>query len=255
MPKDLGGVLASKLRDTQLIYFHYLKMVWGAPVGTLRWTTYPTYPAQFDSRDIDGSLQSWDGSQVWEPVGLQEGEQTSVSISDITFGNADRNFTDRMTLATGGIKAVAVTLWTAFFDKDDVTTLDSKFTRFVGYFDRAEASGESVRVSLIAGKHPMNLVFPRRRFNVAHGFKWIPPPNTKIAWGSNIYEAPAASPRQTGADPPSGGGGEPPGNIGPPTIEPRMRPVLANPRGGRPREVTRSDEPSPPPRDPRTVTR
>ena len=128
-----------------------------------------------------------------------------------------------------------ISLWTAFFDKDDLTAFDSKFLRFVGEFNRAEATaGKSpiVRVSLLAGKHPMRLVFPKRRFNVAHGFNWIPAPNITITWGSQNYAVPAPTDRQTGADPPPPPGGDipPPSDIGPPTIEPRGQPILSDRR-------------------------
>ena len=54
MPKDIGGLLVSKLKDTRLAYFHYLKMTWGAPTGIKRWTTTNPWPRQVDSRNIEG---------------------------------------------------------------------------------------------------------------------------------------------------------------------------------------------------------
>ena len=251
MPKNIGGMLVSKLKDTRLAFFHYLKMTWGEPTGIKRWTTYDPWPRVVDRRNIKGTVEDWDPNRIFTPMGLQESEQTALSISDITFGNADYTFSDLMVLSEGGVVGVPVTLWTAFFDKDDLTVMDSKFVRFVGEFDRAEATaGKSpiVRVSLLAGKHPMRLIFPRRRFNAAHGFNWIPPPNLKITWGSGQYSAPAPSNSQTGSGGGGGGGTEPPPpNVGP---HPRMPPV----RVDRPRS-----EPQTPPRaggrDTTTVTR
>lgn len=251
MPKDIGGLLMSKLKDTRLAWAHYLKMEWGSPTGIKRWTTYDPWPRTVDTRNIEGTTEDWDPRRLFEPTGLQESEQTALSISDITFGNADYAFSDLMVLSDGGLCGVPIYLWTAFFNKDDLTVFDSKFLRFVGEFDRAEATaGKSpvVRVSLLAGKHPMRLIFPKRRFNVAHGFNWIPPPNLTLTWGNGDYSAPAPSDRQTGSDPSPGGGGLPPGPIGSQT---RIPPVLSDRRN---RPGTQSP-PRAPGRDTTTVNR
>ncbi len=220
MPRTVGSLTPSWFSDDMVVRAFYLRMVWGGSIGTLYWTTKQTAPATVDTRNIDGSTRDWDGTKVWQPGSIQEGTQNAYSISDLTFGNEENDFSDLISLG-GGIKGVPITVWCAGFNKLPPHAFIDKFVLFDGEGDRAEVS-DQVSVAIKPRKHPGDMMFPRRRFDVAHGFNFIPPANFKIQWGSFAYTAPTASPAQTGGA----------GSATIPVPGARVAPVLVQRRGG-----------------------
>jgi hypothetical protein len=97
----------------------------------------------------------------------------------------------------GGIQGVPITVWCAGFANTPPHAMVGYFILFQGEGDRDEV-GDQVRVSLLPFKHPMLATFPQPRFSPNFGFPFLPVPNLKLPWGSSVYQAPTASPRQTG---------------------------------------------------------
>lgn len=228
MPRDVDGLFPAWFRDPQVMRAFYLKMEF--PGGTRYWTTKQTYPAgDVDNRDMGDGTGSHDWeAHAWEPGDMEQGEQTMETISDLTFGNEDNEFSDLMYLE-GGIQGVPITVWCFGFANTPPHDQIGHFILFHGEGDRDEV-GDQVRVSVLPFKHPMLSSLPRRRFTVNHGFLWLPAPNLKIVWGSTSYQAPTASTRQTGT---AGDNGSLalPGS--------RMIPVIAGGGGRVPRVVPR----------------
>lgn len=196
MPRSTGSLAPSWFRSSTVKRAFYLKMEWGGSIGTLRWTTRQVVRGGVDSRNIDGSTQNWDATKVWNVGGITEGSQTGLTISDLVFGNEANEFSDLIYLG-GGIRGVPMTVWVGGFNAAAPHAFIDKFVLFKGEGERAEISNE-VRVSVVPFKHPMNLRFPRRRFDSAHGFNFLPPPNLKVYWGGLPYSPPAPSANQTG---------------------------------------------------------
>lgn len=233
MPRDVGTLTPAWFRDPNVKRAFYARMEFGGAVGTKYWTTEQTYPLESVTRDVGFGDQVWDGTHEWEPGDVEEGEQTSLTISDMTFGNEADEFSDLMYLA-GGIREVPITVWCVGFANTLPHAPLGVYLLFEGECDRDEV-GNQVRVSLLPFKHLMLSNIPFVRITPAYGFNDVPPPNTKIPWGSGIYQAPTASPRQTGSSGDSGGSGLPlPGGYG------QRGPVVRPTGGGRdPRVVTR----------------
>lgn len=191
MPRNLNGVTAAMLRDPTVIYFHFLKMIFPSPLGTLRWSTYDKGDASINLT-VDGGAHDWDCTQVWIPGQFTNGIQSYLTIADVKFGNADRSWSTR--LWNYGWRNIPVTCWLGFFDKI-TEKYKAAFVLFDGIGERAEVGVEPgyVNCSLLPGTAPFSQMFPRRRFLPSFGFNFLPAPNLKIQWGVTQASAPYAS--------------------------------------------------------------
>lgn len=235
MPRSTAAP-ASYYHGTELVYFNFLKMDWPAPVGLLRWTDYP---ADVYNQNIEGAPQDWDGTHDFVVAQLEQGDQDPLSVSDIEFGNADNSFTRMCNQFTFGCRGVSIECWVGRFEKTPTavpagTPLQHQFIgselAFAGTMQRAEHGRDAVRVAIEAYRSPLTTRFPRRRFSLNFGFKWIPKEGLKLDhWGDATYTLPS---RQNPENPaPTGGGGLPLPGAGGPNARPRRGPP---PTAGRP---------------------
>jgi hypothetical protein len=227
MPRTVG-LPPSWFADSMVHRAFYVKMEFPSPIGTKRWTTKQIL-AGSESRDLEGSSETWDATKAWEPGTIEAGTTSVLQVNDVSFGNADNQFSDLAYLA-GGVREVAITLWCVGFHRTTGADVGS-FVLFAGRMDRMEG-GEQIRVSIIPHKQPFLSPFPRRRFTTAFGFLWLPPPNFKIVWGSPVNLA-GASDRQTNTVIQNPYLFPPPGDIEAPG---RRQPPITVPNHGKPGE-------------------
>lgn len=252
MPRDLNSTPPDTVKSVRLVDIFFLRMVWPAPTGTLYWTTHWDDLYNFDA---GFGAVDWAGGDhpAFMPGQIDQGDQSVLSISDITFGNADNSFSDMMKLQPYGCRGIPVDLWKVYFTEALPHTPDGgAISLFSGTLDRAEI-GDDVRVSLIAFNRPLSSPFPLRRYSLSWGFKYIPPPNLKFNFGASGEVSLPTSKGPVVTPPVGGGGAPPPGPIGGGGSNPTGRmAVVRGPSRGRPPTATNSGPSRP---DPRTVTR
>lgn len=234
MPSDIGTIPVSWFHDNRHAFFEFIRMVWPSPTGTLYWTTYP---ANSVLRDVGFGEVAWDGKNVWIPGQFEQGKQTALAVSDITFGNADNSFSNMLNLYETGCKGVPIDVWIEAYEKDiDPITKDfvlvGRLLAFSGSLNRPEV-GDDVRVSVQSYRNPLTSKFPRRRYTSAYGFNDIPPVNLKFQFGTQTVQLPTASRPTTPTATGGGGGGLPlPPSTG--TGPTGRGPVVRGPRRGGP---------------------
>ena len=208
MPRDIGTVPPSVYKDERKVPFKFLRMIWPSPTGTLYWTTYPG--DSFD-HDVGFGSVTWDGTKVWIPGQTEQGDQGSLSVTDITFGNANNVFSDMMKLQPYGCRGIPVDLYEVPFTADEPhVPAGDRVILFQGLLDHAEV-GDMVKVSLKAFTQPLTVPYPQRRYAVNWGFNWIPPSIVKFNFGiSGQVSLPTS--KTPGTPPPGPGGGGLPGN-------------------------------------------
>ncbi len=244
MPRDIGTTPPATTKQTEQFPVYFLRTLWPAPTGTLYWTTHPDetfdYDVGFGSVTWDGGLNEGGGKFV--PGQAEQGDQGILSISDVTFNNANNYFSNIAKLQTYGVRGIVIDLWKLYFQTDTAHAFypqpikpadDAQPIKvFGGRMDRAEY-GELVKVSCIAGEtSPLDSPYPKRRYTLAWGFLDIPPANLSKKFGiAGIVKLPTAKSPIENAGNPVGGGAPPPGDVGP---NARQRPILSNPRPGVP---------------------
>lgn len=217
MPRNLNSIAAGLMRD-DLAFWEFIRMDWDEEIGTLRWTTYPTaqpYDESTITLDIErtGTPQVWDGTRSWWPGSFQQGQNSDVTISDLRFGNANDEFSDLEQQRVGGVRGVPTKVYVGFFDLATPPALVDSFILYAGEMDRDEI-GTVCKVSLEPFNSPLATTCPRRRFNTANGFFFLPPPDLVINFGPLVIRPAAPTPGQTGTTTPSDA--DPGANIGGP---------------------------------------
>ena len=189
MPRNVNSIPASFFHDSTVPHWEFVHMYWPAPVGDLRWTNIDW--ADVESHDLgDEGTQAWDAMKVFTIGQIETGDQGPLSITDVTFGNADNSFSDIMKQYAYGTQGIKIDIWSVAYAPNPnplgfppYLPID-RMKVFTGQLDRAEV-GDDVRVSLLALRVPLTIKYPRRRYSLAYGYKWIPPPNFKMKFGSS----------------------------------------------------------------------
>lgn len=251
MPRNVNTIPASWFHGSTVPHWEFVHMYWPAPVNDLRWTNYGDGTLDtFDADMGDEGTVTWDCTKVFTIGQIETGDQSPLAISDISFGNADNSFSDVMRQYTHGTQGVKIDIWSVAYAPNgspppDFAPID-RMKVFTGVMDRAEV-GDDVRVSLQAFRVPLSIKYPRNRYSLAYGYKFIPPPNFKMKFGTTFVTLP--TPKTPVTPPPGGGlpGSGPPGSIGSDPvarmpivrIDPsgRNRTSIVNRRGGRQTQV------------------
>lgn len=125
LPRDLGSIPVSATQANEAHWYWFVRLDFPAPTGSLRYTNHP---AGDKSLNIDGSTQTWvgsDGSDL-QVDRLDQSQQSILSVSAISLTNINDGTGPRFTIlantnwgdGTSGMRDKVVTIWQGWFDPD-----------------------------------------------------------------------------------------------------------------------------------------
>ena len=187
--RDLTGIPDSDLTSSggALAWFHFIKIVFPSPTGTLRWCNHPAPGLDAYTGNIDGTSQAWDVTRPNRVTGLAYGREDALQDAAVEFANLDDYFTSLKT-THGTLRGNLVEIYRANFtvtlypDKPpDIGALKKSKRMFRGETDRA-SRGSICGIALKPGRPSWASTFPKGRVTKVDFF-YLSPPNVIFRWG------------------------------------------------------------------------
>lgn len=191
--RDLTGIPDSSLESEGgvggLAYFHFAKITFPSPTGTLRFTDYPgDYVG-----DIDGASQTWLGSRPMRVSDLAYARDTPLSDASVELANLDDYFSG-LRNTHGVLRGMPVSIYRAHFEVTAGPVIGDLYRShlvFKGQTDRASL-GDVCGLALLPNRPPWASLFPKRRITTVN-FPFLSRPDIIFNWGDARIDVGARS--------------------------------------------------------------